>query len=136
MEKLMPALMTCGSGADLCTLPLFVVAVLIAAGVQPAPAQLMWLASPWFIAVTGAIVAIEFALDHTLREPGIKELWNKLQYTISIMVVVTVVLAMGEGMSRGEVLGGIAGGWATTGILKAGLFDRAKGALNTLSGEG
>lgn len=134
MEKLMPALMTCGAGADLCTLPLFVVAVLINAGAQPAPAGLPWLGELWFIAVTGAIVAIEFALDHALREPGVKELWNRLQYVISIMVVVTVVLAMGEGMSRAEVLGGIAGGWATTGILKAGLFDRAKGALNAVGG--
>lgn len=136
MEKLMPALMTCGSGADLCTLPLLVTAILLNAGVQPVPANLPWMATPWFIGAMGALVAVEFALDHTLREPGIKELWNRLQYVVSIMVVVTVVLAMGAELSRTEVLTGIAGGWATTGLLKAGIFDRAKGALNTVAGEG
>ncbi len=135
MNELITAIVVCGVGADLCTLPLLVVAGLLLTGMQQAPDSLEWMASQWILGGAILVVISEFALDETIgKQEGARELWKRMQHVLTACVVVVVTLSMSRGLSNDQIFQAMVAGFTVTNVIKVGLIDRIKSVWGVVGG--
>lgn len=134
MNNLIPIIVNCGVGADLFSLPLLICTCLISFGFKAPPENLSWLGSWWAVGIVGLLVVVEVALDTMFdrRKKFFRNTWPTLQFVMSAMISVVIVLTLGSELSAVGKVSAIGASWVCTGILKIGLVENFRKAFDFL----
>lgn len=136
MKTFILVVTTAGVGADLCTLPLLLTALMGQFGLVTLRAEVAWLGAWPAIVVFAAVVAMEIVLDSVAnrRHKALRRVWPGIQHVASAVVTVVVVLAMGGALAPLEQLAAIVGGWCCTGVVRGGLVEKLKLVIDVTGG--
>lgn len=131
MAELIRVVTICGLGADLCTMPLVMCSFMLWLGLFPTDPQVYWVATPWALAASCAIVGAEIAIDLLAsKDPLVAKLWSRTSHVLSMTVTVVTVHALGANLSVSERIAAISAGLVATGVVKEGI-DQVKVAVAT-----